>query len=159
MTRRPHRSICHNARQCRGRHFIGPHPKGAELVDAECGRKCHIRRITAPRHQNPANTWDVVAGIESMPLSAQINFKPGTEIHWRRLPRHANIAEITGAVPCWNIERSAKRDGQVHVIATDPGPLAKHFERRAIGPRLHVVEADMLVDVVAYRLDEWPASR
>ena len=49
--------------------------------------------------------------------------------------------------------------GQVHVIAADADPLAKHLERGAIGPGLHVVETNVLVDIVAHRLHEWPAGR
>ena len=57
------------------------------------------------------------------------------------------------------IEASAKRDGQVHVIAADPGALAKYFNRGAIGAGLHVIETNVLVDIFAHRLHEWPAGR
>ena len=91
--------------------------------------------------------------------AAQVNLEPGAEVHRIRLPRHANVAEIAGAVPCRNVEASAKRDGQVHVIAADPDPLAKHLQRGAIGPGLHVIETNVLVDIIAHRLHEWPAGR
>ena len=68
------------------------------------------------------------------------------------------IASIDVTVAGRNVHASAKRDGQMRIIAADAGALTKGLQRRPIGPRLLVVEAEMLVDEVADRLDSRPAG-
>lgn len=114
--------------------FVGPHLKRSELIRVECGRQRHIGGVAAARHQHPSNAGDVVAGIESVPCSTQVNLKPGAEIHGGRRRRHPNIAEVPGAIPRRYVQGPAECDGQVHVIAADSGALAKNVEGRAIGP-------------------------
>ena len=46
----------------------------------------------------------------------------------------------------------------MRIIAADANALAKGLERRPIGPGLHVVEADMLINEVADRLYSRPAA-
>jgi hypothetical protein len=52
----------------------------------------------------------IVAGIERVPAPAEIDLKPGAEIHWIGIWRHANVAKITGAIARLNVHASAQSD-------------------------------------------------
>ena len=60
-----------------------------------------------------------MACVKRPPTILQIDFEPGAEIHWGRLGRNADIAQVTRRVAGRNIQRAAKSDGQVLKIAAD----------------------------------------
>src|SRR5207248_8175914 len=55
----------------------------SERVRTEGRGDRDIRRVAAPREQHPADARDVVARVENVPLTAEIDFEPGREIHRR----------------------------------------------------------------------------
>ena len=56
-------------------------------MHAEGRREGGVGGGAATRHEDAANARDIVAGIESVPLSAQEGLEPGTEIHRVRCRR------------------------------------------------------------------------
>src|ERR1700722_14200662 len=71
-----------------------------QRVRSKRGRDRHIRGIATARHQDPSDPWRVEAGIEDMPLAAQISLEPAGEIHRRIHRRDADVAQITSAIAC-----------------------------------------------------------
>src|SRR5207248_1878572 len=104
------------------------------------------------------DAWDLVAGVEGIPLSAQVSLKPRAEIHRAGRYRHADVAQIAGAISSRDVQAAAEGDRQVHVIAADACPLSINPQGRSIGLRLRIIEADMLANEVADRFDSGPTG-
>ncbi len=100
-----------------------------------------------------------MAGVHRVPVAAEIDLEPGAEIHRRRVRRHADIAEIAGAVARRDVHAAAKRDREMGEVAADAGPVGVAAMRGAQQVGVHVVEADMAVDEIEDRLDARPAGR
>jgi hypothetical protein len=49
-----------------------------------CGDR-DVSGITPTRYHDPADSRMVMSGIKREPSVAQVNLKPRTEIHWRRI--------------------------------------------------------------------------
>ena len=64
--------------------------------------------VAAARHQDAADAREVVAGVEGVPAAAEIDFEPALEIHRRRVGRHADVAEIAGAIARRNVHAAAE---------------------------------------------------
>src|SRR5450432_3352364 len=74
--------------------LLGYHIEARERARAKRGDNCNVCCIASARHQNTSDARRVMAGIEGVPPPAEISFEPGTEIHWRWIARHADVAEI-----------------------------------------------------------------
>src|SRR5207302_2933434 len=144
-----------NRRRCGD--FFRPYRKAAERVRTEGRGDRDIRRVAAARDQRPADARDVVARVENVPLTTEIDFEPGREIHRRIRYRHADIAEIAGAIPCRDVHAAAESDREVGKIAADAGTVAIGFPGGSAGTRVLVAKGDVLVNKVADRLDPAPA--
>jgi hypothetical protein len=100
--------------------FVRPDPKAREGIGAERCSDRDIRRVATPRQQNPADPRDVVACIECMPLPAEVDLEPCSEITRWKGWRGADVAQISGAVAGRNVQGPAERDRQMCIVAADP---------------------------------------
>ena len=98
-----------------------------------------------------------MAGIERVPAAAEIDFEPGAEIHRGILGRHADVAEIAGAVARRNVHAAAQRDGEVGEVPANAAPLVMGIPRRSGPARVLVTEPHAVVDVIADRLNQRPS--
>ena len=73
---------------------------------------------------------------------------------WRRVRRHADIAQISSAIAGRHVHRPAHRNREMGEVATDADPLVEGAGGGAEGARELVVEPDAVVDEVANCLDE-----
>jgi len=101
----------------------------------------------------------VVARVEREPLAVEIDFEPCTEIHRCRIRRHADVAEITGAISCGQVHAAAKRHRKVGEVAADADLLVMTFRCGAVATRMLVTESNPLMGVVADSLRARPARR
>src|SRR5271157_4472500 len=75
----------------------------------------------------------VVASVERIPAAVKVGLKPGGEIHWAIRRRHADVAQVTGAVTRGDIHTATEGNGEVRVITADAGPLLKSLPGRLRG--------------------------
>src|SRR5258706_16113036 len=75
--------------------------------------------IAALGDQDAADPRNVVARIEGVPVAADIGLEPAGKIPRGVGRRHADVAEIAGAIARWNVHAAAERDCQVRVVAAD----------------------------------------
>ena len=101
----------------------------------------------------------VVARIKGIPAPAEIRFKPSAEIHRIRRGRHADVAEIAGAIPGWDIHAAAERDRYMREIPTDTHSFVIRLVGGARSARLRIIEAKMVMGEVANGLHPRPAGR
>ena len=73
------------------------------------------------------------ARVEGIPAAVEVGLEPGGEIHRARIHRHADVAQVTGAVPRGDIHAATEGDGEVRVIAADAGPLLESLPGRLRG--------------------------
>jgi len=69
--------------------------------------------VTPTGHQDATDARLIVACIQRVPAVPEIDFKPSAEIHWARVGRHADVAQIAGTVAsrersCTDIARLAR---------------------------------------------------
>src|ERR1700680_1589325 len=88
-------------------HFVGPYLKTQQGVGTEGVADRHIRRIAPPCDQHSADTRHVVSSIEGVPVTVDIGLEPGGEIHGTIGWRHADVAEVPGAVASRNVHAAA----------------------------------------------------
>src|SRR5450631_3242505 len=91
------------------RYFVGPHPEALQNVGTEGHGDGNVRRIAAPRDQDAADAALIVAGVEDAPFASDICLEPSREIHRCVHGRHADIAQIAGAITSRNVQTPAKR--------------------------------------------------
>src|SRR5271166_4218244 len=139
--------------------FLGPYREALERVRTKGRSDRDVGRIATAGEQHPADARNVVARIKGIPLAAEIGFEPGCEIHRRVHGRHADIAQITGAISRRNVHAATEGDGQVSIIPANAGTIAEGFPSRPAGARVLVAEGDVLMNVVADGLDAAPAER
>src|SRR5215831_14745904 len=142
-----------------GDYFLSQYTEGAEGIRTEGRADRDIRGVATASDQYPADTWNVVARIKGVPFAADIGFEPGCEIHWRVGDRHADIAQITGAVACRDIHAAAEGYGEVRIIAADASAIAVGFPGRPAWARVFIPEGNVLVNEVADGLDAPPTDR
>src|SRR5581483_6483243 len=109
-----------STRQARLRRFIGPHPERLERIGAEGRADGDVGGIAAACDQDAPDARLVVARIEGVPGAAEIGFEPAGEVHGRIGRRHADVAQVAGAVPRRNVHAAAQGNGQVGVVPADP---------------------------------------
>ena len=98
-----------------------------------------------------------MTSIEGVPATADIDLKPGAEIHRIGMWRHANIAKITGAIAGRNVHAAAKRDREMGEISTNASAFHMCIPRRFCRVRMLISKCKVAVYVVANCLNEWPS--
>src|ERR1700683_459652 len=98
-----------------------------------------------------------MARIERVPAIAEINLEPGGEIHRRLVRRHADVAEIAGAIARRDVHAAAERNGEMGKVAADAAALLVRLPGAFGRARVRVAELDVAVDVIANRLHQRPA--
>ena len=76
-----------------------------------------------------------------------------------RIGRHADVAEITGAVARRDVHAAAQRDREVGEVAADAAPLGMRIPGGLGRAGMLVAEFDAIMDVIADRLHQRPALR
>ena len=99
-----------------------------------------------------------MAGVEGKPSPVKKYFEPGAEIHWGRIARDADIAEIAGAVARWNVHATAERQGKVREVPANPDSLSMTFRGGPIAARMVIAKLDMIMNVVADSLNSSPTA-
>lgn len=94
-----------------------------------------------------------------MPFSAEVDLKQRAEIHRQWRFWDPNVTEVSGAVARGYIHATAKRNGQMSVVATNAYPLLMGTPSGAIRTSMGIAELDSLVAVLQYRLNTSPAFR
>ena len=61
-------------------------------------------------------------------LPDEIDLEPGREIHRRVVRRHADVAEIAGAIARRDVHAAAERDREMREVAAHAAPLFMRFE-------------------------------
>src|SRR5216684_2693008 len=139
--------------------FFGHDAEALHGVRSEGGRNRHIGRVTASGNEHASDSRNVVARIEGMPAATEVDLHPGGKIHGAVGRRNSDVTQVAGAVACGNVHAAAESDGQVGEVATDSGALVECLEGRLGHARMLVTESDVVVDVVADRLDARPSGR
>jgi len=139
--------------------FLSPYHEAAERVRTEGRADCDVRSIATASDQYSADAWDVVAGVKGVPVAADVGFEPGCEIHRCVRDRHADIAQITGAVSRRDVHAATEGDGEVGIVPADAGAIAVSFPGRPSGTRVFIAEGNVLVNIIADGLDPPPAER
>src|SRR6516164_4990132 len=139
------------------RHLVRNDLEARERTRSEGSNDCHIGGIATARHQNAPDTRRVVASIERVPAPAEIDLKPGAEIHRIRIGRHANVAKITGAIARRNVHAAAQGDCEMGKISTDATAFHMCIPRRLGRIRMLIAECKVAVYVVANSLNERPS--
>ena len=112
------------------RDLVGDHLEARERARAERGHDRDVGGVASACHQDAADARLVVAGIERVPAAAEIDFEPSAEIHRRRVERHADVAEIAGAVARRNVHAAAQRDREVGEVPAHAALLGIGIPRR-----------------------------
>src|SRR5690242_17158989 len=99
--------------------LIGPHSKADQGIGSKGLGNRNVSCITSLSNQYASNPLHVVTRIECVPTPADVGFEPSCEISWWIRRRHANVAQIAGAVSCRNVHATAEGDGQVRVVAAN----------------------------------------
>src|SRR5580704_664256 len=110
-----------NGRRARGSggHFVGPDPKGLQRVGSEGRGDRHVGRVAAARDEDAPDARRVVARIERVPGRPEVSLEPSREVHRRRVLRHADVAQIAGAIARRNVQAATEGDRQVGEVAAD----------------------------------------
>ena len=108
------------------------------------------------RH-DPTDPRPVVARIERVPATAEIDFEPGAEIHRRRIRRHADVTEIAGAIARRNVHAAAERRREGGIVPAYSGALGVGFPRRFGASREVISEIYVAMDELNDRLHSRPA--
>src|SRR5262245_57414953 len=99
--------------------FFSPDLELGQLVRAETVQERYVRRISPARQANAPDTRNIVARVERIPFAAEIGLEPGVEVHWRRIGRDADIAQIPVHIASWNVHAATKRDCKMRKVAAN----------------------------------------
>src|SRR6185295_5100923 len=138
-------------------HLIRPYLKAHQRVGAEGVGDGNVGGVAAAGDQDAADAGHVVARVERIPASAEIGLEPAGKIHRTIGRRHADVAEIAGAVTGWNVHAAAQGDGEVGVVAADALALLVGLPRRPGGSGMLVAELNAVMNEITDRLDAPPA--
>src|SRR4029450_1611449 len=79
----------------------------------------YVGCVAAPADEHAADPGDVVARIEGVTAPPETGPDPAGEVQRAIRRRHADIAEIAGAIARRNVHAAAKSDGEMGIVATD----------------------------------------
>ena len=119
----------------------------------------HVGSIAAAGDEDPADPRIIVAGVECVPAPTQKDLDPGGKVLRCMRRRQADVADIAGTIARRDVEASAERERQMSIITAHALLLLKRLECRTCRARVFVAEGDMIVHVVADRLDAGPTQR
>src|SRR5580704_3112050 len=105
----------------------------------------HVRGVATRSDEDSSDPAGIVARIEGMPTTAEIDFHPGCEIIRRIRRRQADISEVAGTIACRNVQAAAKSDRQMREIAANAAALGVCFGGRSRYQRMFVTEGDVVV--------------
>src|ERR1700756_572631 len=97
--------------------LFGDNAKLFEKMLAEHHRDRNVARVASTSDQDAANAAAVMPRIEGMPVSTQIGFEPGAEIHWIGIGGDANITQIARGIACGDIHAAAQGNREMGKIA------------------------------------------
>jgi hypothetical protein len=80
--------------------FFRPDAEPRQGTGAKVVGERHIGGVTAVRHEDTPYPRGVVARVERVPPTAEIDFDPRRKIHGRVRRGKADIGNVTGAVAC-----------------------------------------------------------
>src|SRR4029453_227479 len=137
-------------------HLIRPYLEAPQRVGAEGVGDGNVGGVAAASDQDAADAGHVVARVERVPASAEIGLEPAGEIHRAIGRRHADVAEIAGAIARRNVHAAAEGDSEVGVVAAHASALLVGLPRRLGGAGMLVAELNVVMDEIADRLDAPP---
>src|SRR5208282_3958576 len=117
-----------------------------------------IGRISTCSHQDAPQPRLIVPSIKGPPAMIEIGFEPCAEIHGRA-QWHSDVSQVPSRIASWNIQRSAKCNGQMLIIATHADAFSVDIESGLRGPSMLIVERNFVVDPIANCLHPSPAWR
>ena len=109
----------------------GPDLEICQFMRSERVDQWNIGSIPATRHDNPPDATLIVPGVECVPFAAEIDLEPGVEIHWRRISRNTDIAQIAVHIARGNIHTAAESNGQMREIPANANALLMCLRRSA----------------------------
>ena len=102
-----------------GHDLVGRNLKARQRIWPEGGDDRHIRGVPTASHEHPSDAWRIKAGIENVPLAAEVGLKPARKVHRRIHCRYTDIPKIASAVARRDIHAPAKRDCQMGEVSAD----------------------------------------
>ncbi len=99
----------------------------------------------------------LLRGSKVCQRAPQIDFNPRGEIPDAVGRRRPHVAQVAGAIARGNIHAAAKGDGQVSVVAANALALLESLPGGPGGAGIFIVKSDVVVDVIANRLDAVPS--
>src|ERR1700678_1492542 len=87
----------------RSRYFLADNLKTRKRIRAEGGTDRHVDCVASTANQDAANSRDVVPRVKGKPLAPQERLEPAGEIHFFKGRGHANVSQVSCAVPRGNI--------------------------------------------------------
>ncbi len=133
--------------------------KWVRLAMPKEGGDGYIRGVAACGHEDAADAWLIVAGVERPPAVVEVNFEPGAEVHGRCGGRHTDIAQISCGVTRGNIQRAAESHREMLEIAANSKALGVDIQGGFGGAGVLIPEGYLCVYPIADRLHARPAGR
>src|SRR4029434_2401324 len=140
-------------------HLVGPNLETIQGIGTEGAADGDVGGVAAAGDQHASDARGIVAGVEGVPMAVKVGLEPGGEIHRAIGRRHADVAQVAGAVTCGDVHAATEGDGEVRVITANAGPLLESLPGRLAGARVLVAKCDIPVDEIADRLDASPSGR
>ena len=128
-------------------HFRCPDFEAPKRIGAKHIADRNIGRIATPPDQRSANTRHIIPSIKNVPMTAQVCLEPGGEIHRAVWREYTDVAQLSCAVACWNVQAAAECDCEARVITTDVGPFIESLPGRFRGAGVLVTTDDILMPV------------
>lgn len=133
-------------------------PEALERVWAEGGRDRDVRGIPTASDEHAANSGRVVARVEGVPAAAEVDFKPGGEVHRRIRWWHTDVSEVARAIAGGNVHAATERHCQMREIPADTLALIEYFPGRFGRVRVLVSKLDVSMHEITDRLNASPAA-
>ena len=139
--------------------FVGDDRELGERALTKSGADRDIGGIAPAGHKDPANSRLIVPRVEGVPARAEIDFKPGAEIHWRRVRRDADIAKVAGAISRRDVHAPTQGNGQMRKIPANTASFLVSLPRCFSWSGVLVSENDVLMNKIYDRLHSRPTRR
>src|SRR3984957_4485613 len=102
--------------------LVGPNPEADQRVRSKSLGNRNVRGITALGDQDAADPRNVVPRTERLPPAAGMGLDQAGKIPRGPRQRHADLAEIAGAISRWNVHAAAEPDGKGRLDAPNTLP-------------------------------------
>lgn len=137
--------------------LVGPDLEEAERGASVDGGKCAVDGVEAAGNFHAADARDVETGVARVPLTAEVDFGVGVEIHVVFRVGKTDVGEVAGDVARGEVEGAVERDGEMGEVAADAVAALEDVPSGEIGPAGHVGVFDVLIQPEADGLDARPA--